>query len=90
MKFAAEKAMIVSECLGSTLDEIALRLQEDTGYRPVIDDGIVMTEMENLVLIDTDKCRDTTDTKDIIDEIKGEFLRHDPAINLDTTVIFKL
>jgi len=88
MKFRTEKCVIVSECLGSLLDEIAFRLTEDVGYRAIVDDGVVIDEMENLVLIDTDK--GSPELKDTIEELKEEFLRNDPEINSGTTVMFKI
>lgn len=88
MKFRTEKVVVVTECLGSLLDEIAFRLQEDVGYRSITDDGIVIDEMENLLLIDTDKA--SPELKDTLEEITEEFLRNDPQIDSETMVIFKI
>lgn len=88
MNFRTEKVVIVTECLGSLLDEIAHRLQEDVGYRAIVDDGVVIEEMENLLLIDTDKGSDELES--VVRNLRDEFLRNDPEIDNGTTVIFKI
>lgn len=88
MKFTTQTEIVVSEVLGSTLDEIAHRLKEDVGHSPVIDDGIVITDVENLALVDTDKA--SAALKDAVEEVMEEFVRNDPSIGMETTVTFRL
>ena len=88
MKFQTQTEIVVSEVLGSVLDEIAFRLVEDVGYRPIVDDGVVVSDVENVRLIDTDKASD--ELKEIVEEIVEEFVMNDPTIGPETTVTFRM
>lgn len=91
MEIESKKAIVVSECLGSTLDGIAAVLKEAEFEPPIVDDGIVVTDMELV-----QKANLTVDLDSypaVVNELMYELherLHNESEIDLDTVVVFKL